>query len=959
MSESYKYYAFISYSHKDKEWGDWLHRKLETYRIPKKLVGKMGRLGVLPQRLYPVFRDREELSSASNLGDKLYEALRESRTLIVICSPHSAKSLWVNEEVIFFKRQSDPHRSRVLCLIVAGEPNAEQGDNECFPSAIRFELNSSGEITNQFAEPIAADARANKDGKENALLKLISGALGVDYDQLKQRDKQRKKQRQLIIGLLLGVLLTIGVYAALMIKSSQVDANKQEANVIAENSIKSLRNHDFLSALQLGKIALDTYPTEFAINVQQHILSEIGEGRALLVDRIPNANSEKTAIDWSNNGKKIAIGGLDERVRIWNVQNPYALPDTVWGRNSVSDIDFVGSDQYLAVTYGSSAESVRIWDVNNIPDPKLISNVASHQGAIEFLSTPRAEIFFSIDRSMRLISFSSKEDNHNATQVLYNSNTDLIGLALSGDDSTFAAIDSFGKILLWDVNQLKKPPLVINPQKDRKTPLIKNFAISPSGQYIIAANGSELVIFDTRQPDKAEKVIQLTSNFDSPSDFSISENSKWLAWIDNNIIFLGKFTNKAIDYFFVDYVRNGTAELDFSPDEKFLTITSENHTKLLDLSEYERKYNSEEHIRREVSDLVNLELGGEHYIAASYENSNSLYLWPHDKSRKLIKLPHNEAVYSPMSVSGDGSVIIRSVIKDIHVWRLGADGGIILSEKIMHDGYYFDEAVISPDGRQVFALFDNGKQLGRWLATPDSHSFELKETIDLSLEAKQVESSSVGDLVISPDGKWLALSYNFDVHLKATTNLNLPAIIFSGHQYRVDEKIFTKDGKNLITASGDSTTRVWRIPNNTESVNKVSETVKLTGPKDVIRALSMSDDGRWLAVSDFKDTIFIYDMSNLESKPITVYQPGLEVTAITFTPDGKYMLTGDREGIIKYWPDIFWNKSLGNENRAEYFRTRSCEHFGQNMSIEKWRTLLGEKPYKKICAEWGERASID
>ncbi len=36
--KDYKYKAFISYSHQDKKWGDWLHRSLETYRVPKGLV---------------------------------------------------------------------------------------------------------------------------------------------------------------------------------------------------------------------------------------------------------------------------------------------------------------------------------------------------------------------------------------------------------------------------------------------------------------------------------------------------------------------------------------------------------------------------------------------------------------------------------------------------------------------------------------------------------------------------------------------------------------------------------------------------------------------------------------------------------------------------------------------------------------------------------------------------------
>ncbi len=29
-----RYAAFISYSHRDEEFGDWLHKRLESYRVP-------------------------------------------------------------------------------------------------------------------------------------------------------------------------------------------------------------------------------------------------------------------------------------------------------------------------------------------------------------------------------------------------------------------------------------------------------------------------------------------------------------------------------------------------------------------------------------------------------------------------------------------------------------------------------------------------------------------------------------------------------------------------------------------------------------------------------------------------------------------------------------------------------------------------------------------------------------
>ena len=66
--------------------------------MPKHLVGTESRDGVVPSRLVPVFRDREELPTSSSLGDMIGQALADSRYLVVICSPRSAKSQWVSAE---------------------------------------------------------------------------------------------------------------------------------------------------------------------------------------------------------------------------------------------------------------------------------------------------------------------------------------------------------------------------------------------------------------------------------------------------------------------------------------------------------------------------------------------------------------------------------------------------------------------------------------------------------------------------------------------------------------------------------------------------------------------------------------------------------------------------------------------------------------------------------------------
>lgn len=199
VAAPYRYWAFISYSHRDAEWGRWLHSALESYRVPRGLVGRPSGDITIPRRLFPVFRDRDELPSADSLNSKIREALGASSALIVVCSPYAALSPWVNEEIRIFRALG--RGRRIFPLIVDGEPFASEHPElalpECFAPALRYELDPDGTLSDRRTEPIAADARDGKDGRTNALLKLAAGVLGVGFNDLRRREliQQRRRQR--------------------------------------------------------------------------------------------------------------------------------------------------------------------------------------------------------------------------------------------------------------------------------------------------------------------------------------------------------------------------------------------------------------------------------------------------------------------------------------------------------------------------------------------------------------------------------------------------------------------------------------------------------------------------------------------------------------------------------------------------------------------------------------------
>ena len=168
LTEEYKYRAFITYAHKDEEKARWLRKKLEDFKVPKHLVGQNSQYGPIPSRLYPIFRDRDELAGAAQLGPLIEQALEDSSHLIILCSPHAVQSRWVNEEIRMFKAMGK--QDRVLCLVLSGEPMSEDSngdsENECIPLAARRLVNQKGEITEEKHEPAAADLREMQMAKK-------------------------------------------------------------------------------------------------------------------------------------------------------------------------------------------------------------------------------------------------------------------------------------------------------------------------------------------------------------------------------------------------------------------------------------------------------------------------------------------------------------------------------------------------------------------------------------------------------------------------------------------------------------------------------------------------------------------------------------------------------------------------------------------------------------------------
>ena len=233
MTPPRRYRAFISYSHTDAAAARWLQRALERYRPPAALRASKPDL---PARLYPVFRDQDELASAHDLSDSICQAMDDSEALVVICSPAAAASRWVNEEIRHFLASGRGHR--IFCYLVAGQPDIHSA--QCaFPTALLHD--EQGKLLH---EPLAADATPAGDGRRNAMLKIAAGLLDVGVDELKRRDAQRQARTWagVAVASLAVAAMTVGLALYAFKSKQESEMRRQQAEALIGFMLGDLRS---------------------------------------------------------------------------------------------------------------------------------------------------------------------------------------------------------------------------------------------------------------------------------------------------------------------------------------------------------------------------------------------------------------------------------------------------------------------------------------------------------------------------------------------------------------------------------------------------------------------------------------------------------------------------------------------------------------------------------------------
>ena len=752
------YWCFISYRHADnrepgRQWATWLHQAIETYEVPAELVGQVNARGdTIPARIFPVFRDEEELPVDADLAAPIYRALDASRFLLVICSPRSAASPYVGNEIRYFKQLG--FGDRVLAVMIEGEPNASSdagkqamgfaAGDECFPEALRHAVGPDGAVLADRSEPIAADFRigaaqgwtspeayrlALRDGGglsaktiddqveayrrrcELMKLKIIAGILGVPLGTLTQRDKayqlalaqkRAKTLRRWLVAVaalaLIAAALGLTAYRSAELASAQRDIARNTLNRLMVSRVwENLGRGETQPAVRYALNGLQDAATPVALQELRSALAAtlFASGNSLppLVHEGP-----VNAAHFSADGLKLVTASDDGTARIWDASTGKPIVTLKGHAGPVIAARF-SAEAILVATAGKD-KTVKLWNA---------------------------------DTGQLLETFSGHTDTIN-------------DVAFAPDDQRIVTASEDGTAKVWDVTS-GRLIFTLRPGPS----IVATAVFSPDGQRILTTElDNSITLWSSAD---GRRIAKLTGHSDLVIGASFSPDSQRI--VTASLDRTAKIWNAADGTLRVTLTGHigAVQSAQFSPDgRRVVTASEDKSAKIWDAATGEAITTLAGH-----NDIVARALfsaDGRRIVTASLDRTAKL--WDAIDGALLATLsgPHDRV--SDAEFAPDGSrIVTANQDGTAKIWTVGPE---TVSMVLLGHTSWLMDACFSPDGQRIAtASSDQSVKLwsardGRLLSTIDGHGQSVYG-VAFSTDGKRLALASAGKTasVVDPD----------------------------------------------------------------------------------------------------------------------------------------------------------------------------------------------------------------
>lgn len=897
----FEYFAFISYKEEDSEWAKWLQYNLEQYKLPTNIRQEKPEL---PERISPIYEYKSE-ASGGRLKEVIWRGLTSSKYLIVICSPRTTKSGWINNGIRYFVESG--REEYIIPFIVEGKPKSVNPEEECFPDAL-LELKGDRELRGIHIDEMGQDA---------AVVKVVSTMLDVKFDNLwnralKEKEEERRRLKEQNDRLLIAQSRFVAEKALDLVE----EGDSYTARLLALEALpKDLENPDRPYVPE----------TEKALRLSACKENAILRGHAGAV----------SFAAFSPDGKFIASTSLSDRtVKLWDARNG-AILYTLSNKLDVkyNSVSFSPKGNYV---YARNNHNGGCWNcktgeflgrisfnkVGYLPNggllPVVTDDKAYHDLLFQMLI---CDSFATFDGKLLAIPFDDKTSGEKGLQVwdaemntlLYRIVGEIRCAAFNYQGDKLITCDMSDRVILWDM----KDGSVIQTVKAPNYSLYSTF--KPDGQFVLVAS-TDGAIYMYSVPD-----LVLFRKFEGHarecySAIFSSDGKQLVSAAKDSIVRIWE-SEPYKPSFSIDTHNHHCSELlKYCPDGEHIISAGINQTICMWNIKNGETIHSYRGLKRILDSSVCFSPDGKWLLSADGEK---VIIWDVETEQIVHQYESENSWLVRFSPNGKQILMVGwlgSCIMDVDSWT-------IEETSLRDDG--ITAISISPDVRS-FAIAD-GNELEIWKDYENVHPYKESD-VSLDYFWQLSNGKCVSKMSKSDISCWLKYNNGEPIFQLEEGNMKrwlehktfFLRVTLEGHSLGINTIAFSPNNKYVVTGSDDTTIKLW-------NAIEMKEIKTFVGHTDEVISVEFSKDGRLILSASEDRTVRVWDVaSGVELYRLLVEEEYYNLYHASFSPDNKWIATLSFGG-IKIWPfpslqdlinetrERFKNRQLTPEERKKYY----------------------------------------
>lgn len=897
-----RYRAFVSYSHaSDAALAASLQSSLSQFAKPWYRLRTMR-----------VFLDKTSLSANPALWPTIEQALGASEYFLLLASPTSANSVWVQQEVHWWL-QNRTAQKLVLCLtdgVILWDNKSGDFDWEktnAVPSILKGAFSS---------EPLYADFRgakaANKYAKSDpvfrdALLDVAAPLMGRPKDDLDGEDIRLHRKAERIAWAAAFFILVLALAAGVGLMTAHERQKIAASRALASEATSHVDDRSLALLLSIES---------------RRIVDTVESKRSLLttLQRLPNAEAflwghtdAVTKAVLSPDGQTVVSAGWDDRVVFWNAATHQPIGQPIPAPKGLVGVAF-SPDGSQFVT--ASSGSIVLWDTKS----RLPVGTA-----------------FQAKEDFERVGFSSKGDLIAASTAAYGGHPSVVLLwsltshqpvggpipgsnfAFNSDDSILA-VAQYGDLALYDLrkHRILRKPLTGHDKN------ISTIAFSPDGSIVAA--GAEDQTITVWGVQSGHALGTLTGHTETVSSllFEPDGNTLLSGSLDGSIIRWDLENMKPLATLMKGYGA-AISSIVSTPDDQLRALAlDKERVILLDL-------HGDPPLGRRIhatdSNSSNVAFSPDGRLLASAGEFGSVALW--DVATGQMSgdpLSGHERQVSSVAFAPDGKILVSgSMDGSVIFWDVSSRTALSPAVQALRSPVW--SLACSPDGKTAVAggdaelvFFDlvTRKQLGPPVTSQKDRIWALA-------------FSPNGDLLASAGNNLVVMIWKSGQQGQLVKALGTPLLPGEDFEVMPAGVNFNADGTMLATSTQGHTVTLWDVKG-WRPIPPV-----LSGHTQAVSSVAFSADGKVLVSGSADGDIRIWDVQAHELIGSLGVAPE-EVNSIALERrKGILASVGEKDSIV------LWSLDFND------WVNEACRIANRNLTPKEWSTFFGTRSYQKTC----------